>query len=300
MPTPTSDTPTDESKVAKRRHRGKIVLVLWIALVFLVVGGTLAGRASTFTSDSRGSTYTSGKPGNPDRIDIQARVMDVDPTSDSMTVRLITTPRGRYALPSGAMAIPVNLTVDGVPGGSDTFDAGKLPVPVQSTLGLAGDLSQYPFDRYTSLLVVEASSPALRGLLPVHLTVSAGQRDWKISSSNASAVLGNAITVDLATRRGGSTIGFALFEMAIMMILAGIALAITFVTVVAGAQLEFSYFTWLGALIFALPAVRNALPGSPGIGTLVDCLVFFPALATVTVCMLAAAITFVRRSHAKR
>lgn len=289
----------EEEQSDRRRHVGKIVLVLWLVVVLLVVAGTLASRSRTFASDSKDHTFTSGPAASASYITIKAKVLDVDPPSDTMTVRLIVVPHGAFALPSGALAIPVTINVDGVPGGSESLEAGKLPVPVQSTVSLIGDLSQYPMDSYTSLLVVEASSPRLSGLLPVHLSVSAGQRDWKITPSNSAKVLGNAITVDINTSRGAATIGFALFEMAVMLILAGIALAITYVTVIGGRQLEFSYFTWLGALIFALPAVRNSLPGSPSIGTLADCLVFFPALATVTMCMLAAAITFVRRSHRK-
>ncbi len=70
-----------------------------------------------------------------------------------------------------------------------------------------------------------------------------------------------------------------------MGVFAGIALAITYDSVIAGCPIECSYFTWLAALIFALSAVRNSLPERPGIGTAVAKVAFFSSLATVTVCI---------------
>ena len=296
---PPPQPPAGASPMAHRRRIGQILLVLWLVLMLVVVFVLLTSRSKTNGRDNRPSTYSSGPVTTPNFVSIQARVIDVDPQSDIMLVRLLMVPSGSYALPSGALTVPLDLDVSGVPGGHESFAANQIPVPVESSVGMAGDLSQYPLDKYTSLLVVEVSNPKTNTLVPVHLTVSAGQRDWAVTPSNSPIVQGNAITVSVELQRGPATIGFAMFEMAVMLILAGIALAITYTTVIAGRQLEFSYFTWLGALIFALPAVRNSLPGSPSIGTLADSVVFFPALATVTVCMLAAAVTFVRRSHAK-
>jgi hypothetical protein len=301
-PTPPAsmdDTADDTSGAARRRHAGKVMLVVWVIAIVAIAGGSLVSRSHTFGQDSRTTRFVSGPVSSPDYVWVRARIIDVDPPSDTMTVRLIVEPHGAYALPSGALAVPLSISVDGVPGGSESFPAGRLPVPVQSTVSMVGDLSQYPFDSYRSLLVVEVAPTSGRGLVPVHLAITAGQRDWSVRPSNSAIVQGNALTVDIGVSRGTATLGFALFQMGIMLVLAGIALAITYVTVIAGRQLEFSYFTWLGALIFALPAVRNSLPGGPSIGTLADSLVFFPALATVTMCMLAAAITFVRRSHRK-
>ena len=42
-----------------------------------------------------------------------------------------------------------------------------------------------------------------------------------------------------------------------------------------GRKPEFSMMTWIAALLFVVPAVRNGLPGSPPPGALVDVGLFF-------------------------
>lgn len=285
------------SKLGRRRRFGRWLVILWVALVVLVVCLTLASRNKTETQNTTPKTYVSNSSDTTNYVAITAQVLDVDPTSDQMQVRITLRPVGSYARTDGTLAVPLQLNVDGVPGGQDSFEAGHSPVPVESTLSLVGDLGQYPFDSYTSSLVVEVSRPNSTKLIPIRLTTTGGQRDWAIAPSASAIRNGNALTTTIGVRRGNASIGFAMFELVLMAILAAIALAITYTTVIVGRPLEFSYFTWLGALIFALPAVRSALPGNPPIGTLGTVIFFFPALATVTVCMLVAAITFVHRAH---
>lgn len=271
-----------------------------MAIVAIFVTTALISRSGTMRTDSRITVYSSDNTDSPTYMEVRARVINVDPEAGTMAVRLIVIPHGAYRSPIGALTVPMTIDVAGVPGGSASFDAGRITVPVESTVGMAGDVSQYPFDSYKALLAVELNTT--KGNVPVamDLTVQAGQRDWLVHPSKLAIQQGKALTVTVGISRGAASIGFALFEMAVMVILASIALAITYTTVIAARPLEFSYFTWLGALIFALPAVRNTMPGSPSVGTAVDVAVFFPCLATVALCMLSAAITFVRRANANR
>jgi hypothetical protein len=87
---------------------------------------------------------------------------------------------------------------------------------------------------------------------------------------------------------------FALFELAVMIALACIAVAMTYTTLITGRTLEFSMFVWLGAMLFALPAVRNTMPGVPGVGTVLDYAGFFWCLIAVAACLITAAITYIR------
>jgi uncharacterized protein DUF4436 len=55
-------------------------------------------------------------------------------------------------------------------------------------------------------------------------------------------------------------------------------------------------YGWLGAMLFALPAIRNTMPGVPGTGTLADYTVYFWAILTVALCLLVIGITYICRT----
>jgi hypothetical protein len=134
----------------------------------------------------------------------------------------------------------------------------------------------------------------------MRLAVSAKQHDWAISSSHGESWEDGAVSVAVAAQRGGAMRAFALFELAVMIALACIAVAMTYTTLITGKPLEFSMFVWLGAMLFALPAVRNTMPGVPGVGTVLDYVGFFWCLIAVAACLITAAITYIRatfRAH---
>jgi hypothetical protein len=54
-----------------------------------------------------------------------------------------------------------------------------------------------------------------------------------------------------------------------------------------GRPIQFPMFTFLAALLFAFPAIRNAQPNAPVIGVLSDYLSFFWCEALVAVCLVA-------------
>jgi len=55
--------------------------------------------------------------------------------------------------------------------------------------------------------------------------------------------------------------------------------------------------TWAGAMLFAFPSLRYALPGIPAVGTAFDFLVFLWAEGLVGVSLIAIAVTWARRSR---
>ena len=50
----------------------------------------------------------------------------------------------------------------------------------------------------------------------------------------------------------------------------------------------------------ALPAVRNTMPGVPGVGTVLDYAGFFWCLIAVAACLITAAITYIRAAFRTR
>jgi hypothetical protein len=297
-----------------RRRLGKRLILAALAIVVIAQIATYVSRQRTAATGSEVQTYigVSGAD-EADYIQVNARILEVQPVAGTQQVRLTVTPHGSFANRDGSLNQTINLDADGYLGGSINLTGGEIPPPVQLVLDLEGDLSQYPFDSYSSALQVRLTRVVRNSdgtgtsksdePVPMRLAVSAKQHDWAIASSHAETWEDGAISATVGARRGGAMRAFALFELAVMIALACIAVAMTYTTLITGRPLEFSMFVWLGAMLFALPAVRNTMPGVPGVGTVLDYAGFFWCLIAVAACLITAAITYIRTafraSHSK-
>ena len=291
--------------VAGRRRFGKRLILGAIAIVVIGQIFTFVSRNRTEAAGSEVRTYIGlGGADGEDYIEVNARILEVQPVAGTQQVRLTVIAHGVFANRDGSLKQTINLDADGYLGGSINLAGGEIPPPVQLVLDLDGDLSQYPFDSYSSALQVRLSRVVKNAdgtgtvkadePVPMRLAVSAKQHDWAINSSEAESWEDGAISVDIGARRGGAMRAFALFELAVMIALACIAVAMTYTTLITGRPIEFSMFVWLGAMLFALPAVRNTMPGVPGVGTVLDYSGFFWCLIAVAACLITAAITYIR------
>ena len=84
----------------------------------------------------------------------------------------------------------------------------------------------------------------------------------------------------------GAVMAFIIFLMVLQWILAFIAFIIALTTIIQKRDVKIINFSWLGALLFAQIALRNAMPGTPKVGTLGDSLSFFWVLGIITISML--------------
>jgi hypothetical protein len=157
----------------------------------------------------------------------------------------------------------------------------------------AGDVSDYPFDRYRTEITLAAVSgtdakvvdlerrPKLRlavvgAVLAAGVDVTADAREQDGLSN---------VTID--AKRSAGVRGWVMAMMVLYWALAAAALAVTVVTVRGQRAWETRQLAWLGSMIFALVALRNAAPASPPIGTYLDFYAFFVAVAVVSGSLLA-------------
>lgn len=301
----------DREAVADRRRFGKRLIFAALGILIVAQVATFVSRNNTESTGSEVRTYLGvSDPASEDYIQVNARILEVQPVAGTQQVRLTIAPHGSFANRDGSLKQTINLDADGYLGGSINLSGGEIPPPVQLVLDLDGDLSQYPFDSYASALQVRLTrvvksadgtgTTKSEEPVPTRLAVSAKQHDWAVTSSPADSWDDGAIRVDLGARRGGAMRAFALFELLVMIALASIAVAMTYTTLVTGRPLEFSMFVWLGAMLFALPAVRNTMPGVPGVGTVLDYAGFFWCLIAVAACLITAAITYIRTAFKTR
>ncbi|MDE3089868.1 MAG: DUF4436 family protein [Chloroflexota bacterium] len=104
---------------------------------------------------------------------------------------------------------------------------------------------------------------------------------------------------EVLIQRSGTVIAFAVFIMALKWLLALSALFVALSVAVRGRKVELAMFSWLAALLFALPPLRNAMPGVPPLGSFNDFASFFWAEGIVALSLIIIVFTWLKRASAK-
>ena len=141
-----------------------------------------------------------------------------------------------------------------------------------------GNVRDYPLDRYVSLMTLAASERAQDGLersLPIHVTAWEGVLGFHIEAQSAATPRPDELQLQFAVSRTGAVAFFGIAIYGAMIVMMLCALIIGTLVFVGFRRIEVTLVGALGAMIFALPAVRNALPGAPPLGVRADILIFF-------------------------
>lgn len=273
-----------------RTIQRRIVIALIVLLVLPVVyvlGLVLFVAEGT----SRTIALESDAPGVSTRLDVLAQVLAIDPIRGEMTLRLAIYPEGALLAPDGlTMAEDVVLFVNAASGTPDRLLAqGRPPTAQDVVLSLyGGDVSNYPFDDHLAEFAIQATRGgpgADRVPVPVTLNFEGAMPGYSISAELRPDDIPGFLLVELGIGRAPTTVGFAVFIMIVQWALAIGLIAVVLNIYITQRKLEVGLLGWMGAMLFAFPALRNAAPNTPPIGTLSDFLAFFWAEAIVAVCL---------------
>jgi hypothetical protein len=291
-------TPAESRADRKRVKWLRIGLAGFLVLVGVGIAASFIASSATARQDQAPRTYVGvGAAGTNNYVEVDARVGQIAPVGSTVTVRLDVHPHGIYATKIYSLSEAMSLEVAGVVGGHVSYVANQQPEPVDASMELVGNLSQYPFDSYRWFVAMAMTSgPKSSTIIPVRVVLSSTQHDWKVTPQLASVRTDGTVDINLFAHRSVGTVALALFEMFIMVAIAAIALCISYTAIAGHHELSWGLFGWLGAMLFALPAIRNTMPGVPGTGTLADYTVYFWALLTVALCLLVIGITYIRRT----
>jgi hypothetical protein len=278
---------------------------LAVCIVILVAIGASYGALLAYyrgESDARSSELQVGDDTVPDRLDVNARLLSVDQQQEQAVVRLNFEPKGSVATSTGALASPLKLSLNSANASQErTFEAGKTMNPTDVTLDMYdGSITDYPFDRFTTELQVGASTaspsaPATQ-VVPVAVYFVGSLHGLKVEESElTSQASGGVIPVNVTISRSPTTMAVAGFIMVLLLAIAASVLVLTFSVALWGHRLELPIVGLLGALLFGFVAFRNALPGSPPVGTLSDYLAFFWAEGIVATCLFVLVAVYLKR-----
>jgi Domain of unknown function (DUF4436) len=137
-----------------------------------------------------------------------------------------------------------------------------------------GSVAHYPLDAYSARLGVQLLDNKSLLRLPARVTMWEGVLGYSLQTTSQSGPEPNDIQLTTTIMRSGAFALFALCAYGAMLVLGCCALAIGALTFTDVRSPEATLIGALAAITFALPVLRNALPGSPPLGVTADMWVF--------------------------
>ena len=256
---------------------GAGVLVVYYGLVF---GSMRLHDTSAVSLDDHTVRRTS------DRVTLEVEAVDLDTSTGSFDFRLRPVPRGSFAEPEdGQLVQPLQVVLKsgGQPATSFDFPAQQLIDPVAMSVDATSGAQGFPFDKPKMGFRAEALSGGVP--VPLDLEMVDQTEGWDLRGVVDDS--DDMLLVDLTAGREMLAVSFTLFYIGGIVVVALITVAIIGGAIARG-QVGFDQVIWLGAMLVAVPAVRNEMPGVPPIGTLVDLFVFLPSIVIVGLALLAA------------
>lgn len=307
----TTDSQIDAAAVDKRVKRRKLVAT--IALLFLF--GTAVPL--TFTV-SKLSNQVLKKDDTPvpfnsafadaatDFMSADVSVVEVNTLNHKEGILVQIQPHGKYANEDGSFAFPTHITLNGFIFGTQgattaalNYTAGQLPIPIQGEVNFNGDGNNYPFDKYVSdvrvsLLVESGKTQIPPNVAPIQGKFTGAIHEWMYSPSQITSTQLGEVGIHIENIRSGPIKIFVFFQLILIALMGIVAVIITSVIIMRNQKLEIQFFTWLGALVFALPTVRGHMPDTPEIGGLMDLFVYLPATWLITLSILISSYHYIR------
>ena len=139
-----------------------------------------------------------------------------------------------------------------------------------------GTVTNYPLDRFHADLRMSATNTS-GDAIPLQVTVWDGVAGWTLRAAQTSRADEAELALRFTVRRGAALRLLVLAIYSEMVLIGMAALTIGGVTALAEKPPESTLMGSLTGMVFALPVLRYALPGSPPLGVRADLLVFFSA-----------------------
>lgn len=285
--------------------KSKKGLVIGIVLL-LAFAGAYAFVLCAFQNEGENRSAAlapNEKLGN-DRIDAYARIVSADPVKGDINVRLTFTPHGSLLSADGTtLSRDLLLDVSSATGKhAYEFKKGKRMDPVEVVVEIFdGEPMEYPFDKHEAELSFyfepAAGASAAEGdkSIPVAIELHGSVSGLRIDAEYAKEHTDDHVVVELNLERAPTAIFFSVFIMVAMWALTLGVICLVFRVLAGHRKIEIGMFSFLGALLFAFPALRNSQPGTPPIGTLSDFLAFFWAEVLIALSLLAVVLTWLIR-----
>jgi Domain of unknown function (DUF4436) len=245
-----------------------------------------------------------GDTADPDHVTVTILIQKVDPSTARVSAQLEL--RGSGSLVderTHELKEDATLTSNAVTNATVVAKANERPEFVSVEFALRdGVITDYPLDSYTTnfFFRVHVGDGTSQRAVPVRAVFDNIDSFFKVAPQQEQTIAvhqGGAEAKKVAARqslfaatasvkRSTSTVMFAVFIMVFMWCLTIAALIAAWYTASGRLGLFWSALGFLGTLLFALIPLRNAVPGDPPIGSLIDFAAFFIAEGVVSISMI--------------
>jgi hypothetical protein len=291
----------DEPTRSKKPLIVIIILLLIFAGLYVFVLNAYKNEGNNRAAELTADTAKAGE----NRIDVSGRIVTADPLKGDVVVRLEFTPHGTLAAgEGGALARDLELNISSATGKNvHEFKKGKRMSPVEAVVEIyEGEPMDYPFDQHAAELSFFFEPGAGKGgeasgneAVPVAVEMRGSVAGLRLDTEYAKENTPDHAVIDISIQRASTAIFFSVFIMIAMWALV-IGVVLLVYRVFAGhRKIEISMFSFLGALLFAFPALRNSQPGTPPIGTMSDFLAFFWAEVIIALSLLSVVLRWLIR-----
>ncbi|KAI8849237.1 hypothetical protein BC829DRAFT_391805 [Chytridium lagenaria] len=311
----TSKSKVPKEKVQRRIIQYSIIagLTVFLAVVVIVVGWFNIQEGNTRNSRT-GSTFGLSKFNasqtrfavdntldqdvkdcfNKNYIFVRINVTTIDTLANSFKARVSFLPCGDYVMTTNTQGgLPMlksdlNITFDQT---SLFFKARSIMPASEVVLSFANnDVNSYPFDKYASsrlYILGNYLDPNTKSItrIPLGMTINGAIQGWNIRvptmddisrDENGSRTFdGTVLVLQVDIRRSGTAQFFSILVIVIMWVLVLLVAVATITIWWDWRKVEPPIIALAIALLFALPAIRSAQPGSTPIGSTADVVSFF-------------------------
>ncbi|WP_078911680.1 DUF4436 family protein [Streptomyces sp. NRRL WC-3742] len=251
-------------------------------IALLVVAGLLLYLDER---SSRGHAQTVGTAPGPDRVTVHVVLQRVDAAAQTLVTKVLVQPEGSLAREENLLvpAQDVELGTTSLEQRTLRYPAGQQIAAGTVSFDLFdGRVSDYPFDHYRAAIGFQATAGGRD--VPVVIELEEADPFFAFKRSPGPTELGEGtVAVTERITRSRSTFILAWFMIAAMWALALSVLGAAWLIVRQRRGLLWPALGWMAATLFALVGLRNAAPGSPPIGSLLDYGAFFWAELLVAV-----------------
>jgi hypothetical protein len=260
-------------------RRGLVFLIATVGIVALPYIVVVSFYNAEGTNSDTGGIGATAEPG----LIITVEPIAVNPLTNQVTVDLAMAWQGGEMVDvNGRLRENIRVTINSSVGTQEAkFIAGDSLGRLETTVGIDGEQSNYPFDVHTGLMsfsadtYTKASDGSFQstGPIAIGLQTTGGVSGWDTSGTLGTG-LSEFQTIEYTFRRAISTQLFAIELLALAIILSSFALVVGILTFTNRRKAEVGLMSWTAALLFALPLLRNYFPNSPPVGAAIDIYVY--------------------------
>lgn len=207
---------------------------------------------------------------------VEAEFIAVDLVRETITMALKPDPTSSQNAARGRLLSDIHVEIDA--GGailSHTFKGGEAPISWLVTIPIdEGDLLEYPFDTHSGDFAIKAQRKGGPDG-PAKLELDKVVHGFELTARGRPSEDKSQLYVHFKIERSAAVLFLACIAMASLTLVVFSSVNVAWQVARNGRKAEFSMMTWIAALLFVVPTVRNSLPGGPPHGALVDVGLFF-------------------------